>query len=458
MARRRRMFRRRNLSFDSYEDNYETFHNDYESDDSYPNFEFKESISQKSQYNDSFNEIPINIDIQNFDINLKDMNIRLLDNKISELDLPLMKNQNILQLNDIIDNQKRLYVENKHEYLTKKKILVLLLNSGAAIFGGSIRDCITHDYGAILYYNFIPYLGIDYLLYCNKETNPESYEDRNTILNDIDTIMNMTVFETFLSILDDLKIKYHYYLFNNFKKYIDIIDNENEISKYIHLEIKIDNEFDINNLEKFSCSKFLERNLYFKSYKTCNIKIDILICKENIPIKKVVETITFNSDFYCNSLFIFNNKLQINKEIAKKLKEVLIESLYEDEIKRNIDIFLKEKLYNSEVINIVKKQIIEKKAISLNLSKKIELRINKIKAKGFRIICKQDIYDIIKCKDEICLICRSEISEEIEIVKYKCCNSYYHEECLVDYMNKKEINKCFVCSKSIDSKILKMLF
>ena len=354
-------------SFDSNEDNYETFHNDYESDDSYPNFEFKESISQKSQYSDYLNEINTNMDILNFDINLKDMNIHSSDNKINELDLPLIKNQNIIQLNDLIENQKRLYVENRHEYLTKKKIVNLIINSGGAIYGGSLRDSITHDYGAILYYNFIPYIDINYLLYCNKDIHCESYEDRNTIFNDIDTIMNMEVFETFLLKLDDLKIKYHYYLYNDFKKYIDIIDNKNEISKYIHFEIKIDNLFDINNLENYSSFKFLGSNISFKSYKKCTIKIDILICNENVSIQNLVENITSNSDFYCNSLFIFNNKLQINKDIAKNLKEVLIESSYEDEIKKNIDIFLRERLYNSEVINIVKKQIIDKKAIPLNL-------------------------------------------------------------------------------------------
>jgi hypothetical protein len=462
------MFRSRNSSFDShYYDNRENdYDNEYEydSEDPYHNYEYKKSTSQNSKYNESFNNIYIDMDIEYFDINLKeilkDININLLDNKINEKDLPKIENENIFQLNEIIENKKIVFFENRHEYLSKKKIIILILNSGGIIYGGCLRDCIRHDFGAKLYYHFTSDTCrvLDNLLYCDKDIHTLSYEDRNTIFNDIDTIMNMSVFKKFLLILDDLDIKYEYYIFNDFKKYIDLFDDKNQISKYIILKIKIDNLFDINNLKNYS--SFYQNpniNVSFRSYKSCTIKIDILICQENISIKKVVEDMTLNSDFYCNSLFIFNNKLHINKEIAKNLKESSFESLYEDEIKRNIDIFLKEKLYNSEVINIVKKQIIEKKAIELNLSKKSDLRINKIKEKGFKIIAKQDIYEFIHCKDELCLLCRSEISEEIEIVKYKCCNSYFHQECLVEYIKKKEINKCFICSKSIDPIKLKML-
>ena len=100
----------------------------------------------------------------------------------------------------------------------------------------------------------------------------ESYIDRNTIFNDIDTVMNQNNFKLLLSKLDDFEIKYNYGIHHNFNKYIDIVDVENLISSYIILNIKIDNPFrnDFKLLRMFGIG--IDYPL-----KESIIKIDILI-------------------------------------------------------------------------------------------------------------------------------------------------------------------------------------
>ena len=220
----------------------------------------------------------------------------------------------------------------------------------------------------------------------------------------------------------------------------------------------MNNPFDIDNILHFGNFSNKLKKCSFNKYKLCSFKIDIILCKENLSIKNVIENITSNSDFFCNALYIYHFSLEINKNIAKYLKEFDFESLQTNEIKKNIDIFLKKKCYTSDVIQIIKKQIYQKEAVVLNLSKKSQMRKNKIISKGYKILYNQYVYDEIFCKDEICLLCRSDILEDKECIKFKCCNSFFHKECLSDWMKQKEINKCFVCSKSIDCKVLKNIF
>lgn len=107
-------------------------------------------------------------------------------------------------------------------YFTQKKIFTLLIESGAGIFGGFVRDYLIHKLGSNSFYDFMnnesSYLFENIpLFYCNKKFHPESYQNRNTISADIDTVMNMKCFESFLSTLDSFNIKYNYTISNNFK-------------------------------------------------------------------------------------------------------------------------------------------------------------------------------------------------------------------------------------------------
>ena len=494
MSRRRMSIisRRRGSSFDSFnsgysepsvdsiyydDDYYDRMNNlDNESDNNYGNSTTIFSKSKTSKYNHSLDTIHINPSIRNlhvsseFYITSNNEDNKENENNKEDLDLSLMKefnkDLNIVHLNYFIESEKKRYNENRHRYFTLQKIFTLLIESGAGIYGGFIRDYLLHKYGSSSFYYFMinksSYLCENIpLFYCNEKFHPESYQNRNTISVDIDTVMNMKRFEYFVSTLDSFNIKYSYTIFNNFKKYINIIDNQDQISKYIIFKIFIDNPFDINNLETFSNFKSVGNNISFKKYETSVILIDILICNDDVSVKDTLENITSNSDFYCNSLYILYDKLSISESISKKIKVFSfgIDTLYQDDIRRNLDIFLKKNIYTSEVIEIVKKQIFERKAVCLNLSQKKEYRMTKIKSKGFTILVNHNIFEYISCKDEICLLCRSDTFEGGgKVIKFKCCNSFYHEECLVEYVKKIEIKKCFLCSKYIDGEMFKHIF
>lgn len=468
-----------NSDHDSYYSDYDAvldYQSDNESNYSNDNYDkgttLIHSKSTTSKYNHSLDNIEINPFIRNLYVSPKDFkssnNENNKENQNKE-NLSLMKelseDLNIVELNYFIEFEKKKYNENKHMYFTQKKIFTLLIESGAGIFGGFVRDYLIHKLGSNSFYDFMnnesSYLLENIpLFYCNEKFHPESYQNRNTISTDIDTVMNMKCFESFLSTLDSFNIKYNYTISNNFKKYIHIIDDQNQISKYIRFKIIIDNPFNINNFESFSNIKNIGNNISFKNYETSIIDIDILICKDEVSIKNTIENITSNSDFYCNSLYILNDTLSISKNVSRNLKEFSfgIETLYQDNIRRNLDIFLKKDIYTKEVIEIVKKQIFEKKAICLNLSKKKEYRMSKIKSKGFTILVNHNIFEYVSCKDETCLLCRCDKLEGNKVIKFKCCNSFYHEECLVEYIKKVEIKKCFLCSKYIDGEMLKYIF
>ena len=84
--------------------------------------------------------------------------------------------------------------------------------------------------------------------------------------------------------------------------------------------------------------------------------------------------------------------------------------------------------------------------------------MSKIKSKGFTILVNHNIFEYVSCKDETCLLCRCDKLEGNKVIKFKCCNSFYHEECLVEYVKKVEIKKCFLCSKYIDGEMFKYIF
>lgn len=461
-----------NDSYDRYPGRYIDF-SDNEFNDNYDDSTLIFSKSTSTIYNHSLDNIEMNPFIRNLYISPKDFKSSNNENNKEKLclkeDLCLMKefneDLNIVHLNYYIESVKKKYHQNKHMYFTQQKIFTLLLQAQAGIFGGFVRDYIIHKHGSNSFYHFMnnesSYLCENIsLFYCNENFHPESYQNRNTISCDIDTVMNMKIFDNFLLKLDSFNIKYKYNIFNNFKKYIEITDDKNQILKYIKFQIVIDNPFDINNFKSFSNFKNIGNNVSFHQYDTSIVQLDILICKDDVHIKDTIENITSNSDFYCNSLYILNDILSISENISKNLKEFSfeIETLYQDSIKRNLDIFLKKDIYTKEVIEIVKKQIFEKKAMCLNLSKKKEYRMSKIKSKGFTILFNHDIFEYLSCKDEICLLCRSDTLNENKIIKFKCCNSFYHEECLIDYVKKLEIKKCFLCSKNINGEMFKYIF
>jgi len=196
--------RRRFLSFSSDEE-YQDDRDDYDNDrydryfdneryDRYLNFVEYKSSNFKSTYKESFNSIQINItsSIKNYYTNYDNINLTL--SNLYNNNENILEDTNLINLDYIITNLKIKYIENKHDYLTKKRIFTLINDSGAGIFGGSLRDSIIHDFGSNKFYqyfnnNLIKYNNLN-ILYANKNYHKESYIDRNTIFNDIDTVMN----------------------------------------------------------------------------------------------------------------------------------------------------------------------------------------------------------------------------------------------------------------------------
>ena len=477
-----------NISFYiSYND-----HNDYTQNENnnYLNYypcrknKYFESIVRNPKYNYLIDNLPTNKIIKNYYIDFKSID---LDDKCRvEYEFNLYSIESFCKIFKQNRLNRKNYINYTHEYKTKNKIFTLLTNCGASIFGGSIRDSFIHDYGKQKFYDYLNknfnnfyhpdgnYLNNINLIYCDENFHPESYTDRNTIFNDIDAVMNDTHFNNFLLELDSLLIKFEYIKYNNFKEYINIDNLETLISSHVVLTITISNPY-VNIIEQLIYHKYitdLGDIIDLDNFKECCFKIDILLCNDNVSVKEVLNKITSNSDFYCNSIYLFNNKLEINEELAIKIKEPCYNSPYEDTVKKNIDIFLKKEIYTTNIINILKKQICEKKAVSINLSKKTEKRIEKIINKGFKITYQQDIFEYIICNDEVCLLCRSdvnkpvqqydseetisnnELEENIKSIKFKCCNTYYHSECLLINSNLDIYTKCWHCSKNIDYKHL----
>jgi len=447
--------------------------NDYD-EDYRNNSTYHSSPSKISNYNIDFNYFPLNETIKNYDMNIdiinrpylnNSVNLNNLDDSINLDDSNELSNDHNsfymkIKMDELINIEKKKYIDNKHEYFTKKKIFTLLNNCGAGIFGGSIRDSLLHDYGANKFYEYIngnvSYLNNLNLIYGDNKFHPESFTDRNLIFNDIDTVMNNDHFKLFLLELDLVSVCYDYTKYDNFEDYIDISNLENLVSSYITLNLTIESPYN-ENIANHKFVKNFGIKHFFKNFKRCYFKIDILLCNEGVPIKKVLDIITSNSDFYCNSLYLFNNKLEISEENAKKIKEKEYYSSYKDIIKRNIDVFLKKEIFKTYIINIVKIQILEKKAISLNLSKKTEKRISKMKIKNFKLIYNQYVYEYVIGDDNICILCRSEfddsntsLEEPMKAIKFKCCNSYYHKKCLIELCILNQYKNCIYCNKITD--------
>jgi hypothetical protein len=149
------MMRTRNSSFDSYnshssygsygsyepsgsDDSRDYFYgnDDYEDDRN----EFKLSSSRNSNYKESFNNISFIKKIKNYYIDHKSIKYsNILNDNIPDLLNNENSFDNKIKMNYLIHSEKIKYIENKHDYFTKKKIFSLISYCGAGIFGGSIQ-------------------------------------------------------------------------------------------------------------------------------------------------------------------------------------------------------------------------------------------------------------------------------------------------------------------------------
>jgi len=107
--------------------------------------------------------------------------------------IEFIENKNIE--NNILHN----ILNSKVTYKYQKLIYDILIFEEVGIFGGFIRDFILRDNGAKEFYDSLNNENNDTKiideLYVNKYYHPESYEDRNIVINDIDTVLTEEQFE-----------------------------------------------------------------------------------------------------------------------------------------------------------------------------------------------------------------------------------------------------------------------
>lgn len=469
---------------DDNEENYyenNNYENDYESD----NYSDERSIPSvstiKSEKKEEDDNIENYINIQRYH-NLED-HIYVKD--VKQTINSELKNKILYNITKI-ENEKKMikHISSKHEYYFKTQIYNILLDFHACIFGGAIRDLILHDNGAVKFYEeykiyklsntFLIYNSktkTNYMLdtyekrsvlYQDKNFHPESFIDRNTILNDIDVVMHSDQFILFVDHIKlDNNFSCYHHTYNNFKDYIDIDDPDNLISSYKRLYITKVNNFNyIKNDLYTPFTKDLDLDVLFrnKCYPS-KLIIDVFICKKNCSKKSVLDLITNSSDFYCNTMYLYNNILDINiKNINLVKKEPTYESIHEDKVKKYIDIFLQKVIHKNEVKEIIKSQILERKAIHIEVNDLSYKRIKKMKKKNFSIFFEKKYFKKTIIENEVCLFCMDNIICE-EQIKFLCCNSNYHTNCLKIIANshdcKNNVKPCYMCRKNVDFKYIR---
>ena len=365
-----------------------------------------------------------------------------------------------------IDSKK-----NKMNYFSKKEIFNMCVDLNIAIFGGAIRDSFLHDYGAKKFYKYYDEYVEDntflvnlceYKLFIGKNKDDVytdldfhsiSASDRNVIINDFDTVMYKSDVDKIVEYIG-IENMYNFNINknNNFSEYMNINDPLRLIESYWIISFSIKN-----------------------NTSTVNIKIDALICKDSHKIENILDNISSMSDFFCNSIYLYNKTFKISKSIIDKLlqscssetienlqnfpistKVYPIDSLYEEE-KENINNYLKNRIYNKNIVEIVKEQIYKKKCYPIN-ELIMRKRLQKMDDKKFTFEIKLNYIEIKIIDDEICLLCMDNINQEEKNIKLKCCNSNYHKKCFIDLINhskyKNKVIPCFVCTSKIDCKHL----
>ena len=436
------------------------------------------SIKSDSTINENIDDF--DDDNDEFDIIYKN---KYLNNIIEEKKLKIFQvMKNINAEKNIVKN-----INLKHKFISIKHIADLLKNNfNGSIFGGYIRDLFLHNNGSFNYYEeYSKYLNDnqylikkkksyqflniniiehDNVLYNNKNFHNESYIERNTIPNDIDIVLHEEDYQHFLKFLNEnFKHNYTFKNHENFNKYMKINDSNHKIKSFHTVWIDLLNP--VNDLKKkISYYEFTNLGLGIISNEfTCaRVKIQIFTCDKNTPKKDVLNILTNGADFFCNSLYYgYDNKINISiKNMNIIDNKIVIFSKYNDKIKKNLDKFLQYKIYKTKILDIVLKQIFERKAFPIDQSTLMYKRIKKMKKKHFKIYYETLYFtkNIEINNNEICILCRDKIDLN-DIISMKCCNSYYHRKCMREICSnikyKNNVCSCFMCKKYIDFKYVR---
>ena len=380
---------------------------------------------------------------------------------------------NFIDFDNLSDHQKDLfyinyYFNNKNYYrieIKRKQYMfsnyifeILNTEKNIGFFGGLIRDINLHDYGASKFYQeYSKYknkkhnsINIDSFnlsiqlksqyLYSNYLFDTESFYDRILIFNDIDCIMYSSTFENIINKLTNKN--------NDFLKNIEITIRKIDINQE-YLNINNPEEV-ITDYYKIILESAITRN------GKISLMIDAFICKEKYSILNLLKNITKKSDFYCNSLFLYQNEIGIDDSIVNK---ILPEEKNNDNNPKNkLNNFFNFNLRKKASIDIILEQIYQKKAILID-KYAMKKRFVKMQDKKFTF------HDNLEKKfldfsllennknEDICIICTYEIDKKEKYIKLKCCNTNFHTKCFKTSFNNtnnlKKFKNCFTCKKSI---------
>lgn len=170
------------------------------------------------------------------------------------------------------------------KYLTMVKISELLIEKGAIIFGGFVRDKLIHDHYANLYYQ--NKMGCD-SKYSDENHNPET-KHRLLVPNDIDVFVRGTE--------EKIEEVYSYLKTNGFEVEIKI-------------RKKIYGAFDNINQQKI-----VVKTKNFCGLPTIKIDLDILYSSDDAvkpPFKRL--------DLWCNSLLMDKNGITVSDQTGSRI-------------------------------------------------------------------------------------------------------------------------------------------
>jgi hypothetical protein len=327
----------------------------------------------------------------------------------------------------IIEPLSSMIEDNKNKWLNYKLIGDLILkNCDGYIFGGFVRDSILHNHYATLYYQKHSLIeGNEIILNnptiaLNKYTDLEYYpEYKNRILipsdidvylpnNNINELINLLIENNYKIISKKIRHGRHYFL--NFDD--NIAENLTHHILYIKPSFnKIYNllyRLILDIKEITNVLKKINKNLFI-------IKLDIFT--SNV---KYDDPFFGKIDFECNGLYLTKHGLSISNKLTNNLSF--------------LDKNNKLQLVINDIINNKAKWV-----QPLDIK-----RIYKMVLKEW-IIINNKIEIIHSSSDDICLICQDNIN--LIDCKMKCCNSYFHIKCFLEFDAINNKNKCIHCNQ-----------
>lgn len=188
---------------------------------------------------------------------------------------------------------------------TLYKTIMIVVKTGATIFGGCPRDLIIRENACEIFRKYCCENDLVLREMYNEPTcNPETYKDRNLLPIDIDILCTNDNFENLVKQLKTLG-------------YITSISSKKLYREHYGIILKC---VELNTIDKYNPDYSTSFGKFFYNHSNIKIKLDI-ICADTKS--KFDEYISIKPDFLCNKLQIFLNPItdliqySVEKSICK---------------------------------------------------------------------------------------------------------------------------------------------